>query len=259
MALPAGFVIPKFHNGEQDHEDFVDQFVAYINLANINDNARIVNILDRAVKGEVRQWYHREFDNKNWKLQNVLDNSGIGANIGAIRRANEGAIAGAAASFPNVSAGLTVPVAVNAEGGVLVILAGIRAGQRLFQIKKHYLTANRYVRMLEIGSLKQGAHERVREDIREEVYRIGQHRPINDILDNLAELELRRGVLGPPPPYLNYTPTPPINSNIAPQQQGISLLEEQLLKTERWLDIALNAGNILMKRCSQLMENRSDV
>jgi len=74
--------------------------------------------------------------------------------------------------------------------------------------------------MLEIGSLKQGAHESVasfwakiqkygdqlgytdaqkktyflsgvREDIREEVYRIGQHRPINDILDNLAELELR--------------------------------------------------------------------
>ena len=280
MALPAGFVLPEFHGGEQDHEDFVDQFVAYINLANINDNARIVNILDRAVKGEARQWYHREFDNKNWELQNVLDNSGIGANIGAIRGANAGAITGAVASFPNVPAGLAgadiiparglledwsiaggrptnaVPVAVNAGGGVPVILAGIRAGQRLFRIKKHYPTANRYVRMLEIGSLKQGAHESVasfwakiqkygdqlgytdaqkktyflsgvREDIREEVYRIGQHRPINDILDNLAELELRRGVLGPPPSYLNYTPTPPINSNIAPQQQGISLADIQ--------------------------------
>ena len=41
------------------------QFVAYINLANINDIAKIVNILDRAVKGEAWQWYHREFDNKN--------------------------------------------------------------------------------------------------------------------------------------------------------------------------------------------------
>ena len=35
-------------------------------------------------------------------------------------------------------------------------------------------------------------------------------------------------------------------------------LEEQLLKTERWLDMALNAGNILAEKCSQLMEKRSD-
>ena len=55
MALPVGFVIPEFHDSEQDHEDFVNQFVIYINLANINDNARIVNILDQAVKGEARQ------------------------------------------------------------------------------------------------------------------------------------------------------------------------------------------------------------
>ena len=107
LPLPAGFVMPEFHGGEQDHhEDFVDQFVAYINLANINDNAQIVNILDQAVKGKARQWYHREFDNKNWELQNVLDNSGIGANIGAICGANAGAITEADASFPNVPAGL---------------------------------------------------------------------------------------------------------------------------------------------------------
>ena len=35
-------------------------------------------------------------------------------------------------------------------------------------------------------------------------------------------------------------------------------LEEQLLKTERWLDMALNAGNILAEKYLQLMENRSD-
>ncbi|CAG8650448.1 20553_t:CDS:2 [Cetraspora pellucida] len=35
-------------------------------------------------------------------------------------------------------------------------------------------------------------------------------------------------------------------------------LEEQLLKTERWLDMILNAGNILAEKCSQLIENRLD-
>ena len=55
----------------------------------------------------MREWYHREFDNKNWELQNVLDNSAIGANIGAIHDANAGAIAGAVNSFSNVLAGLT--------------------------------------------------------------------------------------------------------------------------------------------------------
>lgn len=110
--------------------------------------------------------------------------------------------------------------------------------------------------MFEIGALKQGVHESVssywakilkygdqlgytpaqkktqfmsgvRDDIKEEIYRIGQHRPINDILDSLAELELRRGVLGPPPSYLSYTPVPPAISNIMPQQQGISLADFQ--------------------------------
>ena len=36
----------------------------------------------------------------------MLDNSAIGANIGAIRGANAGAITGAVASFPNVPLGL---------------------------------------------------------------------------------------------------------------------------------------------------------
>ena len=35
-------------------------------------------------------------------------------------------------------------------------------------------------------------------------------------------------------------------------------LEEQLLKTEKWLDMTLNASNILAEKCLQLMEKRSD-
>ena len=100
--------------------------------------------------------------------------------------------------------------------------------------------------MLEINTLKQGTHEsvpsfwakiqkygdqlgytpaqkktsfisEVRHDILNDIFTIGRHRPINDILDSLEEMELRREILGPSPSYLNYTPTPPINSNIAPQ------------------------------------------
>jgi len=53
IALSVGFVMPEFYGSKQDYEDFVDQFVTYINLANINDNVRIVNILNQVVKGEV--------------------------------------------------------------------------------------------------------------------------------------------------------------------------------------------------------------
>jgi len=56
-----------------------------------------------------------------------------------------------------------------------------------------------------------------------DIFTIGRHRPINDILDSLEEMELRRGVIGSPPSYLSYTQAPSIISNIAPQQQGISL------------------------------------
>ena len=89
MALP-GLQMPELCSFEQDHEKYVDDFIAYINYGDINDEIRIRNILDRSVKGEVREWYHREFDNKNWELQNVLDNSAIGANIVAIRDVNAG-------------------------------------------------------------------------------------------------------------------------------------------------------------------------
>ncbi|CAI2167817.1 9147_t:CDS:2 [Funneliformis geosporum] len=70
--------------------------VAYINLANINNEARIRNILDRSVKGEVREWYR--------------------ATIGAIRGANAGAITGAVASFPNVPLGLAGADIILAQG-----------------------------------------------------------------------------------------------------------------------------------------------
>ncbi|CAG8485117.1 2402_t:CDS:2 [Acaulospora colombiana] len=108
----------------------------------VNNDANILTILDRSLKGEAREWYHREFDNKNWELENVLDNSGIGANITAIRAANAGAITGAG----------------------------------------------------------------VRSDIRDEIYRIGQTKPINDIIDSLAELELRHGILKQAPLQSRYEP-----------------------------------------------------
>ncbi|PKK58855.1 hypothetical protein RhiirC2_822149 [Rhizophagus irregularis] len=46
MALPAGFVMPELSSFEQDHEKFRDDFIAYIHLAGLNDEARIRNILD---------------------------------------------------------------------------------------------------------------------------------------------------------------------------------------------------------------------
>jgi len=285
MALPAGLQMPELSSFEQDHEKYVDDFIAYINYGGINDEVRIRNILDRSVKGEVREWYRREFDNKNWELQNVLDNSAIGATIAHIRGANGGAITGAVNSFPNVPLGLAgadiiparnvaedwtiaggrptnaVPVAPNAGGGIPIILAGIRSGQRLHRIKKHFPSAVKFLRMLEIGTLKQGTHESVasfwakiqkygdqlgytpeqkktsfisgvRQDILNDIIMIGRHKPINDILDNLEEMELRSGILGPPPSYLSYTPAPSAIPNIAPQQQGISLADIQKIIQE---------------------------
>ena len=228
----------------------------------------------------MREWYHREFDNKNWELQNVLDNSAIGATIAHIRGANAMAITGAVNSFPNVPLGLAgadiiparnvaedwtiaggrptnaVPVVPNAGGGIPIILAGIRSGQRLHRIKKEFPSAIKFLRMLEIGTLKQGTHESVtsfwakiqkygdqlgytpaqkktsfisgvRHDILNNIFTIGRHKPINDILNSLEEIELRREVIGLPPSYLNYTLAPSAIPNIAPQQQGISLEDMQ--------------------------------
>jgi len=60
-----------------------------------------------------------------------------------------------------------------------------------------------------------------------DIFTIGRHRPINDILDSLKEIELRREVIGSPLSYLNYTLAPPAISNITPQQQEISLEDMQ--------------------------------
>ncbi|CAG8620820.1 18208_t:CDS:2, partial [Racocetra persica] len=138
----------EFYSSDEDHEDFVNRFISYITLAEVNNNANILIILDRSLKGEVREWYHKEFNNKNWKLENILDNFDIGATIAHIRGTNAGGITGAVAFFPNVPLGLTgtqiiparnvakdwtivggcptnaVPVAPNAGGGVPIILAG---------------------------------------------------------------------------------------------------------------------------------------
>src|SRR5437868_7462877 len=115
--------------------------------------------------------------------------------------------------------------------------------------------------MLEINTLKQGTHESVpsfwakiqkygdqlgytpaqkktsfisgvRHDILNDIFTIGRHRPINDILDSLEEIELRRRVIGPPPSYLNYTLAPLAIPNIMPQQQGISLEDIQKIFQE---------------------------
>ena len=47
--------MPELYSFEQDHEKYVDDFIAYIYLANINNEQRIRNILDRLVKGEVQK------------------------------------------------------------------------------------------------------------------------------------------------------------------------------------------------------------
>ncbi|RGB29921.1 hypothetical protein C1646_766000 [Rhizophagus diaphanus] len=75
----------------------------YINLININNNTRIVNILDWTVKEKC--------------------NNDIDANIEAICETNVRAITGMVASFSNIPAGFTV--AINVEGDVSVIFAKI--------------------------------------------------------------------------------------------------------------------------------------
>ncbi|CAG8750719.1 8302_t:CDS:2 [Cetraspora pellucida] len=48
-----------------------------------------------------------------------------------------------------------VSVISNTEKGNFIVLAEVRLGQRLYQIKKYYPTANKYVKILEISILKQ--------------------------------------------------------------------------------------------------------
>ena len=65
MTLPIRFLISELSSFEQDHEKFRDDLIVYIHLAGLNNKARIYNILDQSIKEEVREWYHRKFDNKN--------------------------------------------------------------------------------------------------------------------------------------------------------------------------------------------------
>ena len=46
MALSVGLQMPELCSFEQDHEKYVDDFIAYINYGGINDEIRIRNILD---------------------------------------------------------------------------------------------------------------------------------------------------------------------------------------------------------------------
>ncbi|CAG8794432.1 12422_t:CDS:2 [Dentiscutata erythropus] len=203
MALPVGFAQPEFHGGEEDHEDFVDRFISYITLAGVNNDANILTILDRSLKGEAREWYHREFDNKNWELENVLDNSGIGAKIVHIRGANAGGITGAVASFPNVLLGLTNAQIISARNKY-----GDQLGYTPAQKKTHFLFG-------------------VRPDIRDEIYRISQTKPINDIIDSLAELELRYRILQQAPSQLRHALIAPAISDVIPQQPAFPMADMQ--------------------------------
>ena len=54
----------------------------------------------------------------------------------------------------------------------------------------------------------------VRVNIRDEIFRIGQHRPIDEILDSLVDIELHQGLLGPSPSYYSITPAFSISQNI---------------------------------------------
>ncbi|CAG8792565.1 39657_t:CDS:2 [Gigaspora margarita] len=124
MALPVGFVQPEFHGGDEDHEDFVDSANA------------------AAITGAVAF-----FPNVPLELS--------GAQIIPARNvAKDWTIAGGCPTN-------AIPVAPNAGGGVPIILAGVRSGQKLHWIRKHYPTANKYVKMLEIGALKQSTYESI--------------------------------------------------------------------------------------------------
>ena len=123
-------------------------------------------------------------------------------------------------------------------------------------MKKHYPTANKYVKILEIGALKQGVYESVpsfwakiqkygdqlgytpaqkkthflsgvRPDIRDEIYRIGQTKPINDIIDSLAELELRHGILQQAPSQPRHAPIAPAIPDVISQQPVFPMADIQ--------------------------------
>ncbi|RIB09312.1 hypothetical protein C2G38_2146623 [Gigaspora rosea] len=101
--------------------------------------------------------------------------------------------------------------------------------------------------MLEIGALRQGVYKsvpsfwakiqkygdqlgytpaqkkphflsRVRPDIRDEIYRIGQTKPINDIIDSLAKLELHYGILQQAPSQPRHAPIAPAIPDVISQQ-----------------------------------------
>ncbi|CAG8791596.1 6118_t:CDS:2, partial [Dentiscutata erythropus] len=143
---------------------------------------------------EAREWYHREFDNKNWELENVLDNSGIGTTIAHIRGDNAGGITGAVAFFPNVPLGLTE----------------IWQSTRLYSSteKTHFLSG-------------------VRSDIRDEIYRISQTKPINDIIDSLAELELHYEILQQAPSQPRHAPIASAIPDVIPQQPAFPMADMQ--------------------------------
>ncbi|CAG8692643.1 4932_t:CDS:2 [Cetraspora pellucida] len=64
---------------------------------------------------------------------------------------------------------------------------------------------------------------------------IGEHLPLDELAKKLYEIELRR---------------------IARHKRDRISDPLRLIKTEEWLDMALNAGKVLAERCSQLTETK---
>ncbi|CAG8540074.1 16122_t:CDS:2, partial [Cetraspora pellucida] len=133
--------VKNLHNADNQ-----DEYIKYIAITLfLNDEAYNRRML------RYRKWY-QEIEEA---VENVFIDD-IGATIAHIRGANAGGIMGAVTSFPNVPLGHTgaqiiparnvaedwtiaggcptnaVPVAPNAKGGIPIILAGIRSGQRLW-------------------------------------------------------------------------------------------------------------------------------
>ncbi|KAF0471686.1 hypothetical protein F8M41_025141 [Gigaspora margarita] len=96
-------------------------------------------------------------------LDNVLDNLAIGATIAHIQGANAIAITGIAKDWSIARGHPTniAPNAPNTNARNLIVLAEVQSGQRLYWIRKYYPTANKYVKMLKIGTLKQGTYESI--------------------------------------------------------------------------------------------------
>ncbi|CAG8832889.1 21750_t:CDS:2, partial [Cetraspora pellucida] len=100
-----------------------------------------------------------------------------------------------------------IPVAPNA-GGAKIQKYGDQLGYTPAQKKTHFLSG-------------------VRPDISYEIYRIGQTKPINDIIDSLAELELCYGILQQAPSQPRHAPIASAIPDVISQQPAFPMADMQ--------------------------------